>query len=69
MKYIAEYTIKIKLEDVSMKKEHTEEEVTNKIIMIGRNSLKKFFNNELIDPDKKIICEEIIYELKKNQND
>jgi hypothetical protein len=69
MKYEAEYTVKIKLEDVSMKKEHTEEEVTNKIIMIGRNSLKKFFNNELIDPDKKIICEEISYELKKNQND
>lgn len=69
MKYEAEYTVKIKLEDVSMKKDHTEEELTSKVIMIGRNNLKKFFNNELIDPDKKIVCEEITYELKKKQND
>lgn len=65
MKYEAEYTVKIKLEEVSMRPDHTEDELTNKIIMLGKNSLKKFFNNELIDPDKKIICEEITYQSKK----
>ena len=68
MKYEAEYTIKIKLSDVSMRQEHKEEELKNKIIMLGRSSLKKYFNYELIDPDKKNIHEEITYKEKKDQN-
>jgi hypothetical protein len=65
MKYEAEYTVKIKLEDVTMRPDSTEQDLQEKITLLGRNNLKKFFEGILLDPDKRIICEEIFFQEKK----
>ena len=65
MKYEAEYTIKIKLEDVTMRPDSTEQDLQEKITLLGRNNIKKFFEGILLDPDKRIICEEIFFQEKK----
>jgi hypothetical protein len=65
MKYEAEYTVKIKLEDITMRPDTTEQDLQEKITLLGRNNLKKFFEGVLLDPDKRIICEEIFFQEKK----
>jgi hypothetical protein len=65
MKYEAEYTVKIKLEDITMRPDTTEQDLQEKITLLGRNNLKKFFEGILLDPDKRIICEEIFFQEKK----
>jgi hypothetical protein len=62
MKYQAEYTIKIKLEDITTRPDSTENDLEEKIKLLGRKNLKKFFEGSLLDPDKRVICEEITYE-------
>lgn len=62
MKYQAEYTIKIKLDDIMTRPESTENDLEDKIKFLGRKNLKKFFEGDLLDPDKKIISEEITYQ-------
>jgi hypothetical protein len=37
--------------------------------MLGRQNLRKYFDNLLIDPDKKVICEEITFETKKDDDE
>jgi hypothetical protein len=65
MKYEAEYTVKIKLEDITMRPDSTDQDLQEKITLLGRNNLKKFFEGVLLDPDKRIICEEIFFQEKK----
>ena len=65
MKYQAEYTIKIKLDDITTRQDATESDIEDKVKILGRQNIKKFFEGILLDPDKRIICEEISYELKK----
>ena len=65
MKYEAEYTVKIKLEDITMRPDSTEQDLQEKITLLGRNNIKKFFEGILLDPDKRIICEEIFFQEKK----
>jgi hypothetical protein len=65
MKYEAEYTVKIKLEDITMRPDSTEQDLQEKITLLGRNNIKKFFEGVLLDPDKRIICEEIFFQEKK----
>lgn len=65
MKYEAEYTVKIKLEDITMRPDSTDQDLEEKITLLGRNNLKKFFEGILLDPDKRIICEEIFFQEKK----
>ena len=65
MKYEAEYTVKIKLEDITTRPDSTEQDLQEKITLLGRNNLKKFFDGVLLDPDKRIICEEIFFQEKK----
>jgi len=65
MKYEAEYTVKIKLEDITMRPDTTEQDLQEKITLLCRNNLKKFFEGILLDPDKRIICEEIFFQEKK----
>jgi hypothetical protein len=69
MKYCAEYTIKIKLDNITMRNEHTSKDVEDKVIMLGRQNLKKYFDNLLVDPDKKVVCEEITFETKKDDEE
>ena len=65
MKYEAEYTVKIKLEEITTRPDSTEQDLQEKIILLGRKNLKKFFEGALLDPDKRIICEEIFFQEKK----
>lgn len=65
MKYEAEYTVKIKLEEITMRPDSTEQDLQEKITLLGRNNIKKFFEGILLDPDKRIICEEIFFQEKK----
>lgn len=65
MKFDCEYTITIKLDDVYMREGHSSDELREKITFLGKENLKKYFNNELFDPSKKIISEETKFQLKK----
>lgn len=65
MKFEAEYSITIKMDDIFMPKGYTEEEMKMVIEQRGRDNLKKYFNHALFDPDKKIIFEEIKYKEKE----
>jgi hypothetical protein len=65
MKYEAEYTVKIKLEEITTRPDSTDQDLQEKITLLGRNNLKKFFEGVLLDPDKRIICEEIFFQEKK----
>jgi hypothetical protein len=65
MKFECEYTIKIKLNDLYIKEEHSSDELNEEIKHRGRESLKKYFNGALFDPDKKVIFEETKFELIK----
>jgi hypothetical protein len=62
MKYQAEYTVKIKLDDVTTRPDATEQDIQEKVTILGRKNLKKFFEGNLLDPDKKVVCEEIFFE-------
>jgi hypothetical protein len=65
MIYEAEYTVTIKLDKLFMPPGHTDQELKEVIESRGRESLKKYFNGALFDPDKKIIFEDIKSELIK----
>lgn len=64
MKFECEYTVKINLNDLYIKEEHSSDELREEIIKRGRESLKKYFNGALFDPDKKVIFEETNFKLK-----
>ena len=64
MKFECEYTIKIKLSDLYMTEGHSSDELRDEITKRGRESLKKYFNGALFDPDKKVIFEETNFKLK-----
>ena len=65
MIFESEYTVTIKLEKIFMPPGHSSDELREEIISRGRESLKKYFNGALFDPDKKIIFEDTKFELKK----
>jgi hypothetical protein len=64
MKLQAEYTITIKLDNVYMPPNSSEEETKEWIQTLGMDNLRKYFNGMIFDPDKKIIKEEIKYQNK-----
>jgi hypothetical protein len=64
MKYECEYTVTIKLGDVKMKEGHSSDELRDKIMLLGKENIKKYFNNVLFDPDKKVIFEDTKFKLK-----
>lgn len=63
MKFECEYTVKIKLEKIYMPPGHSSDELREEITSRGRESLKKYFNGALFDPDKKIIFEDTNFKL------
>jgi hypothetical protein len=65
MKFDCEYTVTIKLSDVYMREGHSSDELREKIMLLGKENLKRYFNNTLFDPDKKVIFEDTKFELKK----
>ena len=65
MKYECEYEIKIKLDDVDMREGHSSDELNEKITLLGRENLKRYFNGVLFDPGKKIVHEDVKFKLKK----
>lgn len=65
MKFECEYTVTIKLDDVYMREEHSSDELRDKIMLLGKENLKRYFNGVLFDPSKKIINEDTKFKLKK----
>lgn len=65
MKFECEYTVTIKLNDVYMREGHSSDELREKIKLLGRENLKRFFNETLFDPDKKVIFEDTKFKLKE----
>jgi hypothetical protein len=65
MKFECEYTVTIKLDDVYMKEGHSSDELQEEIKLRGAENLKRYFNGVLFEPEKKIIFEEINFELIK----
>ena len=65
MRYDCEYTITIKLDNLHMPKEHTEEQLKKKISEEGKMGLRTYLSGYLFDPEKKVIFEETNFKLKK----
>lgn len=65
MRYDCEYTITIKLNNIDMPKGHTEEQLKERIVAEGKMGLRTYLSGYLFDPDKKIIFEDITFQLKK----
>jgi hypothetical protein len=65
MKFECEYTVTIKLGDVYMREGHSSDEIRDKIMLLGKENLKRYFNNVLFDPNKKVIFEETKFKLKE----
>jgi hypothetical protein len=65
MKYECEYTVTIKLDDVYMREGHSSDELNEKIMLLGKENLKRYFNQVLFDPNKKIIHEDTKFKLKE----
>jgi hypothetical protein len=65
MKYECEYTVTIKLNDVYMREGHSSDELNDKIMLLGKENLKRYFNQVLFDPDKKVINEGTKFKLKE----
>jgi hypothetical protein len=47
-----------------MREGHSSDELRDEITKRGRESLKKYFNGALFDPDKKVIFEDTNFKLK-----
>ena len=58
MKFECEYTVTIKLKDVYMREGHSSDEIRDKIMMLSKENLKRYFNDTLYDPNKKVTFEE-----------
>lgn len=65
MIFEAEYTITIKIDKLFMPPGHSSDELRDEIKHRGAEELKRYFNGVLFDPEKRIIFEEIKFELIK----
>lgn len=63
-RFTGEYVVKIKVSDVFVSSESTDEDLKNKIKEEGQRKLGRWINNVLFDPDNKIISEEVIIKHK-----
>ena len=63
MKFECEYILKVKL-DVYMPSDHSSTELQERIKEEGEKKLRYYLSGYLKDPDKKIITDEIKFELK-----
>ena len=63
-RFTGEYVVKIKVSDVFVSSESTDEDLKNKIKEEGQKKLGRWINNVLFDPDNKIISEEVIIKHK-----
>lgn len=58
-RYCAEYTIKVKVSDVMITTDETEEEVKNKIKKKGQDIIRKFLTGYMFDPDGTVFEDEV----------
>ena len=65
MRFDTEYVVVIKMDNIYMPPGHSSDELREVIETRGRENLKKYFNNALFDPDKKIIFEDVKFKLKE----
>lgn len=50
-RYCAEYTVRVRVSDVMITTEDTEEQVKEKLKKQGRENLRKWADGRIIDPD------------------
>lgn len=50
-RYCAEYIVRVRVSDVMITTEDTEEQVKEKLKKQGRENLRKWFDGRIIDPD------------------
>jgi hypothetical protein len=48
-----------------MRENHSSDELNDKIMLLGKENLKRYFNEVLFDPSKKIINEGTKFKLKE----
>lgn len=58
-RYCAEYIVRVRLSDVMITSNENEEEIKGKILKQGKESLKKWIDGKIFDPDGINFFEEI----------
>jgi len=58
-RYCAEYLVTVKVSDVMITSDDTQEEVREKIKKLGQDKLRKWVNCLMFDPDGLVINEDI----------
>ena len=58
-RYCAEYLVTVKVSDVMITSDDTQEEVKEKIKKLGQEKLRKWVNGSMFDPDGLVINEDI----------
>lgn len=67
MTYDCEFILKVKIKDMVVSSSASEEEIKNRVSLKGHKMLNDYFNNLLLDPNKEIFLEEVIWEPKQLQ--
>lgn len=65
MNFEGEYIFKVKIGNVVVSEEYSEDELKNKLLSKGRQMMMDYFNNILFDPEHKVFFEEISYKEKQ----
>lgn len=63
-RFTGEYVIRIKVSDIFVPSESTEEDLKNKIKKEGQRRIGDFIDGNMFDPDNRIITEEVIIKHK-----
>jgi len=66
MKIEADFTITIKLFDVFMSNDSSDEEIKEMVTQEGEKRLRYYLSGYLLDPEKKIINKEVSIKMKNN---
>lgn len=66
MKIEADFTITIKLSDVFMSNDSSDEEIKERVTLEGEKRLRYYLSGYLLDPEQKIINKEVSIKIKNN---
>ena len=58
-RYCADYIVTVKVSDVMITSDETQEEIKEKIKKLGEEKLRKWVSNTLFDPEGLVITEDI----------
>jgi len=66
MKIDADFTITIKLSDVFMSNDSSDEEIKGRVTQEGEKRLRYYLSGYILDPEQKIINKEVSIKIKNN---